>query len=282
VGDPARVYPADSQLEAIELQLLLEGVFLHYGYDFRHYALASIRRRVWDRVRAEELATISQFQDKVLHDSRCMERLLYALSVHMTAMFRDPEFFRAFRTEVVPVLRTYPYVRIWHAGCSSGEEVYSMAILLEEEGLLDRCRIYATDMNDAVLARARTGRFPLRLMREYTQNYNASGGKRSFSEYFTVNLDQAVFRPDLRRTTVFSQHNLATDSSFNEFHVVLCRNVMIYFNRTLQDRVHQLIYESLIQFGILGLGNRESLRLTPREKCYEALDERNRLYRRVV
>lgn len=271
----------DAQLEAIELQLLLEGVFLHYGYDFRHYALASIRRRVWDRVRAEGLSTISGFQDRVLHDQECMERLLYALSVHMTAMFRDPEFFVAFREQVVPLLRTYPYVRIWHAGCSSGEEVYSMAVLLEEEGILDRCRIYATDMNDAVLARARTGRFPLRLMKEYTHNYNQAGGKKAFSEYYAVSLDHATFRPELRRTVVFSQHNLATDSSFNEFHVVLCRNVMIYFNRTLQDRVHQLIYESLITFGILGLGNRESMRLTPQERCYEALDGKARLFRKV-
>lgn len=272
---------SDGQLEAIELQLLLEGVFLHYGYDFRHYALASIRRRVWDRVRAEGLETISQFQDRVLHDTGCMERLLYALSVHMTAMFRDPEFFRAFRELVVPVLKTYPYVRIWHAGCSSGEEVYSTAILLHEEGLLDRCRVYATDMNDQVLARARSGRFPLRLMREYTLNYNQAGGRAAFSEYYTVSLEHAVFRPELRRNVVFSQHNLATDSSFNEFHVIVCRNVMIYFNRTLQDRVHQLIYESLITFGIFGLGNRESLRLTPHEKDYDALDERARLYRKV-
>ena len=271
----------EAQLEAIELQLLLEGVFLHYGYDFRHYALASIRRRVWDRVRAEGLTTISQFQDHVLHDTGCMERLLYALSVNMTAMFRDPEFFRAVRSQVVPLLKTYPYVRIWHAGCSSGEEVYSLAILLEEEGLLDRCRIYATDMNDGVLARARNGRFPLRLMKEYTANYNQSGGRRAFSEWYTVSLDQAVFRPELRRSVVFSQHNLATDSSFNEFHVVLCRNVMIYFNRTLQDRVHQLMYESLVTFGVLGLGNRESLRVTPHEKDYEVLDERARLYRKV-
>ena len=272
---------ADAKLEAIELQLLLEGVFLHYGYDFRHYALASIRRRVWDRVRAEGLTTISQFQDRVLHDAGCMERLLYALSVNMTAMFRDPEFFRAVRSQVVPLLKTYPYVRIWHAGCSSGEEVYSLAIVLEEEGLLDRCRIYATDMNEGVLARARNGRFPLRLMKEYTANYNQSGGRRAFSEWYTVSLDQAVFRPELRRSVVFSQHNLATDSSFNEFHVVLCRNVMIYFNRTLQDRVHQLMYESLVTFGVLGLGNRESLRVTPHEKDYEVLDERARLYRKV-
>lgn len=271
----------DAKLEAIELQLLLEGVFLHYGYDFRHYALASIRRRVWDRVRAEGLHSISQFQHLVLHDTACMERLLYALSVNMTAMFRDPEFFRAFRELVIPLLRTYPYVRIWHAGCSSGEEVYSLAILLEEEGLLDRCRIYATDMNEAVLARARAGRFPLRLMKEYTVNYNQSGGRRAFSEWYTVSLEQAVVRPELRRTVVFSQHNLASDSSFNEFHVVLCRNVMIYFNRTLQDRVHQLMYESLVTFGVLGLGNRESLRVTPHEKNYEALDERARLFRKV-
>lgn len=271
----------DAQLEAIELQLLLEGVFLQYGYDFRHYALASIRRRVWDRVRAEGLDTISQFQDRVLHDVECMDRLLFALSVHMTAMFRDPEFFRGFRERVVPLLKTYPYVRIWHAGCSSGEEVYSMAILLEEEGVLDRCRIYATDMNDMVLGRARAGRFPLRLMKEYTLNYNHMGGKRAFSEYYTVSLDQAVIRPELKRNVLFSQHNLATDSSFNEFHVVICRNVMIYFNRTLQDRVHQLMYESLIMFGVLGLGNRESLRLTPHAQQYETLDERARLYRKV-
>src|SRR6185369_6197239 len=189
----------------------------HYGFDFRSYAYASIRRRLWRRIEAEGLKTITALQERVLHDPAMMEQLLLDLSINVTAMFRDPSFYLAFREKVVPLLRTYPFFRIWHAGCSTGEEVYSMAILLEEEGLYDRARIYATDINEVVLARARDGIYPVERMQEYTQNYLKAGGRQSFSEYYTAKYDHALFGPNLRRNVVFAQHNLVTDRSFSEF-----------------------------------------------------------------
>jgi chemotaxis protein methyltransferase CheR len=271
----------EEELENIEIHLLLDGIYRRYGFDFRDYAIASLRRRIWNAVRDEKLATISGLQERVLHDPTAMERFLLALSVSVTAMFRDPTFYAAFRTIVIPILRTYPYVRIWHAGCSTGEEVYSMAILLYEEGLLDRCRIYATDMNELVLREAREGIFPLKFMKDYTDNYIKAGGKASFSEYYTAGYDRAIFRQFLKEKIVFSQHNLVTDRSFNEFNVILCRNVMIYFNKTLQDRVHKLLYESLRHLGILALGRKESLKYTPYEEHYQELAPGEKLYRRI-
>jgi chemotaxis protein methyltransferase CheR len=271
-----------NNLEDIELQLLLDGVYRYYGFDFRDYALASLKRRVWNAVHAEKLNSISGLQEKILHDPVSMERFLLGLSVNVTAMFRDPGFYIAFRNKAVPLLRTYPFIRIWHAGCSTGEEVYSLAILLYEEGLYHRCRIYATDMNEEVLRRAKTGIFPLDLMQEYTQLYLQAGGKQSFSEYYTAAHDNAIFRSFLKENIVFSLHNLATDASFNEFNVILCRNVLIYFNQSLQERVHKLLYDSLRMFGMLGLGRRETLKLTPFEYCYEELDADEKLYRRII
>lgn len=271
----------NAELERIEIELLLEGVFRHYGFDFRSYAYASIRRRLWKRIESEGLTSISELQALVLHDSAAMERLLLDLSISVTAMFRDPGFYQVFRDEVVPLLRTYPFIRIWHAGCSTGEEVYSTAIVLEEEGLLERTRIYATDINDAVLQQARAGIFPLNRMQEYTENYIRAGGKRSFSEYYTAKYDGALFSPSLSRNTVFSQHNLVTDRSFSEFTVIFCRNVLIYFDRDLQERVHTLFYDSLVTLGILALGSKESLRFSQYEPCYEKLHPRERLYRKV-
>ncbi|HEV8214863.1 MAG TPA: protein-glutamate O-methyltransferase CheR [Gemmatimonadaceae bacterium] len=271
----------DPDLERVEIELLLEGVFRHYGFDFRSYAYASIRRRLWKRVEAEALSSISELQALVLHDSTAMDRLLLDLSISVTAMFRDPDFYRVFRQDVVPLLRTYPFIRIWHAGCSTGEEVYSAAIVLEEEGLLDRARIYATDINDNVLKQAKAGIFPLTRMQEYTENYIRAGGTRSFSEYYTAMYDGALFSPSLTRNTVFSQHNLVTDRSFSEFHMVFCRNVLIYFDRALQDRVHSLFYDSLVMFGILALGSKESLRFSQYEDCYEMLHVKERIYRKV-
>jgi chemotaxis protein methyltransferase CheR len=232
-------------------------------------------------VGAEGLNTISQLQDRVLHDTAAMERLLLDLSINVTAMFRDPGFYRAFRAHVVPLLRTYPFIRIWHAGCSTGEEVYSMAILLKEEGLYERARIYATDINEVVLQRARAGIFPLEKMKEYTENYLRAGGSHSFSEYYTAMYDGALFDASLTRNVVFSQHNLVTDGSFSEFHVILCRNVMIYFDRELQNRVHDLFYQSLVPFGILCLGNKETIRFTRYEHRYEALNLKEKIYRRL-
>jgi len=274
--------PARDEVDEIELALLLEGVFRRYGFDFREYAPASLRRRVWRRVHAEGLTTISALQDKLLHDPNCMERLLLDLSINVTAMFRDPPFYVAFREKVVPMLRTYPFTRIWVAGCSTGEEVYSLAMLLREEGVYDRARIYATDINETVLERARAGVFPLDKMREYTQNYIRAGGTRAFSEYYVAKYDGAQFQRSLVENVVFAQHNLVSDRSFNEFNVILCRNVMIYFDRALQERVHRLFYESLVTFGVLALGAKESIRFSAHEDAYEELDADERLYRKVA
>lgn len=268
-------------LEAVEMELLLEGVYRRYGLDFRNYAYASLRRRVRGFAEDEQVSTVSGLLERVLHERACLERFVRALSVHVTAMFRDPTFYAAFRLKVVPLLRTYPFVRLWHAGCSTGEEVYSMAILLEEEGLYDRCRIYATDLSEPVLEQARSGVYTLAMMKEHTLNYQQAGGKRAFSDYYTVEFGHVRLRPSLRDHVVFAQHNLVSDGSFNEFNVILCRNVLIYFNRSLQQRVHGLLYESLGMFGVLGLGRKESLRFTPQEPSYAAIDERERLFRRV-
>jgi chemotaxis protein methyltransferase CheR len=277
----ARRSEARDGVEEIELTLLLEGVFRRYGFDFREYAPASLRRRVWRRVHAEGLSTISGLTERLLHDSAVMERLLLDLSINVTAMFRDPTFFVAFREQIVPLLRTYPYTRIWVAGCSTGEEVYSLAILLQEDGLYDRTRIYATDINESVLDRAREGVFPLEKMQEYTQNYIRAGGKRAFSEYYVAAYDGAQFQRSLVENVVFAQHNLVSDRSFNEFHVIVCRNVMIYFDKKLQDHVHALFYESLVNFGVLALGHKESIRFTPFAQRYEEVDTAEKLYRKV-
>ena len=272
----------NSDLERLEIELLLEGVFRHYGFDFRSYAYASIRRRLWKRVEGEGLTTISELQARILHDPDTMERLLLDLSVNVTAMFRDPSFYKEFREKIIPLLRTYPFIRIWHAGCSTGEEVFSMAILLEEEGLYDRSRLYATDINDVVLQRAKQGIFPLDRMQEYTENYLRAGGTRSFSEYYTAKYDGALFSPALTRNIVFSQHNLVTDRSFSEFHVIFCRNVLIYFDKELQNRVHALFYDSLVMLGILALGSKESLKFSQYEPCYEKVSATEKLYRKVL
>ncbi len=267
-------------LERIEVSLLLEGVYRQYGFDFRSYAYASIRRRLWKRIEEEGLKSVSALQERVLHEPAMMEKLLLDLSINVTAMFRDPGFYVAFREKVVPLLRTYPFIRIWHAGCSTGEEVYSMAILLKEEGLYDRARIYATDINEVVLQHAKTGIFPIDRMQEYTDNYIRAGGKRSFSEYYTAKYAGALFEKSLTKNVVFSQHNLVTDKSFSEFNVVLCRNVLIYFDKELQSKVHKLFYDSLGMFGLLCLGSKESLRFMRYEQCYEQVAS-EKIYRKV-
>ena len=271
----------DPALERLEIELLLEGIYRHYGFDFRDYAFASIRRRIWRRIQAEGLPSVSALQARVLHEPTLMEQLLLDLSINVTAMFRDPGFYLAFREQVVPQLRTWPFIRVWHAGCSTGEEVYSMAILLEEEGLYERTRMYATDINEVVLAKARSGIFPLERMQEYTENYLRAGGRRAFSEYYTARYDGALFSPSLLRNVVFAQHNLVTDRSFAECTVVLCRNVLIYFDKDLQERVHGLFYESLARFGILALGAKESLKFSKYEDCYEPISPKEKIYRKV-
>lgn len=281
LGAAATPAQYDPDLEQLEVQLLLEGIFKHYGFDFRSYAYASVRRRLWKRIEAEGLATVSGLQERVLHEPAMMERLLLDLSINVTAMFRDPGFYRVFREQVVPTLRTYPFIRLWHAGCATGEEVYSMAMLLEEESLYERARIYATDINEVVLQKAKAGIFPIDRMQEYTENYIAAGGKRAFSDYYVAKYGGALFSPHLTRNVVFSQHNLVTDSSFSEFNAILCRNVLIYFDKSLQARVHELFYNSLAMFGVLALGSRESLRFSPYEDCYEQINGPEKIYRKV-
>src|ERR671931_729506 len=277
----ARSAAAQDDLEDIELELLLEGVFRRYGFDFRLYAPASLRRRVWRRVHAEGLTTVAGLTERLLHDPAAMERLLHDLSINVTAMFRDPGFYRTFRQKVVPLLRTYPFTRIWVAGCSTGEEVYSLAILLQEEELYERARIYATDINESVVDRARAGVFPLDKMKEYTQNYQRAGGRRAFSEYYLAAYDGAQFQRSLTENVVFAQHNLVSDHSFNEFNVIVCRNVMIYFDKKLQNRVHRLFYESLVNFGVLALGHKEPIHFSQHAGDYEELDACEKLYRKV-
>src|SRR5436190_449564 len=268
-------------LEQIEIQLLLEGIFRHYGYDFRGYAPGSLKRRLWRRAYGEKVDSISALQERVLHDQAVMERLLLDLSINVTSMFRDPTFYVAFRENVVPLMCTYQFVRIWNAGCSTGEETYSLAILLKEAGVYEKSRIYATDINDSVLEHARQGAFPLEKMRDYTENYLNAGGAEEFSSYYTADGAVARFDPSLREHVVFAQHNLVTDAAFNVFNVIVCRNVMIYFGKALQDRVHELFYDSLETFGILALGHKESIRFSRHEDCYEAVDGQEKLYRKM-
>ena len=270
----------EDALEDIELDLLLEGIMRRYGLDFRGYARMSLRRRVWNMVHAQKLGTLSALQGKVLHEPSAMEELLQHLSVNTTTMFRDPSFFAAFREKVVPHLFSAPFVRIWHAGCSTGEEVYSLAILLMEAGLYERSRIYATDMNAAVVEKAKSGIFPMEHMREYTANYLRAGGTSAFSDYYTANYDHAIFKASLRKNIVFAQHNLVSDGTFNEFNVILCRNVLIYFGTELQGRVYRLLHQSLRRFGVLALGRGETLRHTVIENEYDEVDVQERLYRR--
>ena len=272
--------PDTEPLEEVEVRLLLEGIWRYYGFDFREYAPTSLRRRIRHFMEDEGLATVSALQDRVLHDRTSLFRFMQALTVHVTSMFRDPGFYRALREVVVPVLRTYPVVRIWHAGCSTGEEVYSVAILLREEGLYGRCRIYATDLNERVLRQAQTGFLSASTMRDNGRNFVAAGGRGPFSRWYTPSAEGAVLDPSLRENVVFAQHNLATDGSFQEFNLILCRNVLIYFSRPLQDRVHRLLQASLVRFGFLALGSKETVRFSSEESRYQELAQH--IFRKVA
>lgn len=267
-------------LEALEVRLLLDAIDEQYGFDFRGYAKASLKRRIWWRVVEEGLTSISALQERLLHDADVMDRLLVDLSINVTSMFRDPSFFRSLRETVVPILRTYPFVRIWNAGCSTGEETYSLAVVLHEEGLADRSRVYATDINDGVLRRAKEGVFGLDQMKGSTRDYIKAGGTAAFSDYYKAYGEVARFEPSLVENVVFAQHNLVSDASFNEFHLILCRNVLIYFDRTLQEHVHSLFHDSLVRFGILALGHRETVRFTTFGERYVELDGEEKLFRR--
>jgi chemotaxis protein methyltransferase CheR len=266
----------------IELRMLVEAVYLKYNYDFRDYTGASQKRRVLHAMREMECDTVTALQAKVMHDAQAFAQLLQYLTIPVTEMFRDPEYYAAVRSQVVPFLQTYPSLKIWIAGCSTGEEVYSMAILLKEEGLLERSLVYATDINPESLEAARRGVFPLDRMRLYTENYQNAGGKRAFSDYYTAAYGGALFDRSLVENVTFADHSLATDSVFSETHFVSCRNVMIYFNRRLQNRVLGLFHESLCHRGFLGLGSKESIEFSNHANRFEVLSRRERLFRKVA
>jgi len=265
-------------IENIELELLLEGVYQHYGYDFRDYAHASIKRRIKRHMAIHHIERVSQLQDRILHDAELMNQLLMDISVHVTEIFRDADFYRSFREHVVPILHTFPLFHIWHAGCSTGEEVYSMAILLREEGLLDRARIYATDINEQALKTAKQGIYPLSCMKDSTALYLAAGGKECFSDYYTARYGSVIFDPELKQHITFCDHNLVTDQSFHQFEVILCRNVMIYFNNDLKRHTLQLFHQSLSPMGIMAVGAKESIHM---KDHFEAFDPANRMYRKI-
>jgi chemotaxis protein methyltransferase CheR len=271
--------PSDTD---IELRLLMEAIYLKYSHDFRDYTGASQKRRVLYALTQLDLPSISALQDKVLRDPAVFTRLLQFLTIPVSEMFRDPGYFLALRRQVVPLLQTYPSIKIWVAGCSTGEEVYSLAILLEEEGLLQRSRIYATDINPLSLEKARQGIFPLEAVRGYTANYQRGGGQRAFSDYYTAAYDAARFDPALCADVIFADHSLATDSVFAETQFVSCRNVLIYFNRPLQDRALGLFHESLCHRGFLGLGAKESIDFSGYAERFEALSRAERIYRKAT
>ena len=250
------------RIEDIEIQLLLEALYQRYHYDFRHYARASIKRRLVQAREQLGYASLSALQDAVLHDAATLPRLLDYLTVQVSEMFRDPSYFKAIREKVVPHLRTYPSLKIWVAGCSNGEELYSLAILLREEGLFDRTLFYATDINPNALSAAEAGVYPLDQVRKFTQNHQKSGARTSLSDYYTADYGRAVFDKALRSRVVFSDHSLVTDAVFAEMHLISCRNVLIYFDRELQDRAIGLFHASLARKGFLGLGSKERLRFS--------------------
>ena len=268
-------------MDKIELNLFLEAIYQKYGYDFRNYSQASLKRRISMRQLLSKAPNLAEMQHKLLHDRNFFHTLLSDLSVNVTEMFRDPYFYKTIRETVIPILKTYPFIKIWHAGCSTGEEVYSMAILLKEEGLLDRSLIYATDFNEIVLNRAREGVYPIERLKEYTINYQKAGGRESFSDYYTAKYDAAIMDHSLKKQLVFAQHNLATDNVFGEMHLVMCRNVLIYFNKDLQSRSIGLFYDSLVRKGILCLGSKESTRFSSYSDHFSELVGKEKIYQKL-
>lgn len=264
----------------LEISLLLEAIYQKYHYDFRQYSEAHIWRRIMNRMAMSGLEDVSQMQSKVLSDETFASKLLQDLSITVTEMFRDPNFYKSLREKVIPLLRTYPFIKIWHAGCATGEEAYSMSIIMKEEGLYDRVTIYATDFNQQALNKAKEGIFSNSMIKEYTTNYQLSGGKESFSNYYTADYDNVIMNQSLKKNIVWANHNLVTDSVFAEVHLILCRNVLIYFDKNLQNKVQALFYNSLINGGVLCLGSKESLRFTDLHGEYTDLDSKQRIFKK--
>ena len=276
-----RVEAPEAGLEDIETRLLLDGIRLCYGYDFREYALRPLRRSIADAMTAEGVATISAFQDRILHDASCMHRFLGTAGVSVTSMFRDAELMRCLRQEVIPIFRTYPSVRIWVVGCATGEEVYSLAITLEEEGVLRRASIYATDLNEDTLAVARTGAYQLDRVRSYEDAYVSSGGRGKLSDHYSVSGRSARFHRNLQSNVTWARHNLVSDASFNQFHLIICANVLIYFRPSLQERAHRLFFDSLVPSGFLALGKGESLVFSPESSRCQQVRNGVSLFRKI-
>ena len=268
------------QIEEIEAALLLEAVYRRHGYDFRSYARASMRRRLRALQVQEGFSSIAEMIPRALHDPEFLACLVGRVTIAVTEHFRDPFVFRAVREKVVPMLRTWPHIKIWHAGCATGEEVYSLAIVLQEEGLYERATIYATDLNAEVLERARQGIYALDRLQDATRNYQQAGGTRSFSEYYHARYEAAAMDAALRERVVFSTHSLAADGVFGEMHLVFCRNVLIYFNRDLQDRVLGLFRDSLVHGGFLCLGTKEDLRFSASNEDFQDVDRAARIFKR--
>lgn len=264
-----------------DLSAVLELVQKRYGFDFTQYARSSMKRRMQRIMENFGLPSVFELKHKLLNDELFFEVFIEEITVNVTEMFRDPFFYKELREKIIPQLESYPSIKIWHAGCSSGEEVYSLAILLHECGLLERSRIYATDINSQVLNRARAGIFDLRYMKDYTLNYIAAGGTGNFSDYYTAKYDQAIFKKELKEHMIFSIHNLVADKSFNEFNLILCRNVLIYFNDHLQNQVISLFSESLCPFGYLALGSKESLLFYRDRDRYETISTMSKLFKLV-
>jgi chemotaxis protein methyltransferase CheR len=266
---------------AVELSLLLEAIVRWSGYDFREYSPATLKRRVAERMRAEAVDTISGLQERVLHDHEALRRLVFALSASTNRLFRAPEYFRSVRERVVPFLRTYSFVRLWFPACSTGEDAYTVASILHEEKLLDRCMIYATDMSDMALAHARTGAYQALSLEEFANDYRLSGGRGSISEFCEWSEGLVQFKEHIQRQLIFSTHSLATDASLNEFHAIVARGILPQFNKSLQYRVHNLFLQSLTRFGFICLSSAESLHATPHEGAFRKVDEVFPIYRRM-
>ncbi len=267
--------------EKIEFDLILQAIYQKYGFDFRNYSKASIRRRIRYRLNQSNLKTISEMQHKLLYDRQFFGSLLLDLTINVTEMFRDPSFFKTLRKAVIPELKKQPFIKVWHAGCASGEEVYSTAILLKEEGLYESSLIYATDANDVVLDKAKSGIFSIDKMKDYTINYRKAGGLASFSDYYTARYDHVIMDNSLKKNIVFSNHNLVTDSVFGEMDIVMCRNVLIYFNRELQDRVFKLFRDSLRLGAFLCLGSKETVRFSSYSDNFENVAGNEKIYRKI-
>ncbi len=270
----------NKNLSELEISTLLDAVYRTYGYDFREYSPAHIKRRIMNRMTLSGFTELAQMEARILRDELFAARFLQDLSITVTEMFRDPAFYKSLRENVIPILKTYPFIKVWHAGCATGEEAYSMAILLEGEGLSERTTIYATDFNQRALNQAKEGIFSIERIKEYTLNYQLSGGKGSFSDYYTSHYDNVIMNQNLKKNIVWANHNLVTDSVFAEVHLILCRNVLIYFERDLQNKVQQLFYNSLIAGGILCLGSKEGLRFSEVYKYYTDLDKKQRIFKK--